>query len=855
MPSTFHKARSLVVAWTLVYLFASCATQPRQSVFEVSTEILSDLPLSQDRYAREDINGPLPDRITLKTRMQSFNSYHSYALRDGRIWYKGLSRATGPTEWSLFMKTGLPHNEKQTDFHTPRKIVELSADGDELFALSDEGWLYRIVFDKGYSRKRNYWYDLLGWPTAAPLQMDGAVATNRGWAIGKRNRAVRYYEDIFGNQHHYGTIGILTNYVLMADGQEIRFADVGLPSDFSRTLLGPERGAFIAENISASASTIFLIGAAGEMYTRLADFDTIGCDPMFFKYTYEPYVSKFQGKDYRSNYEPWGLPGEDWRVQPRIPLTGRAAISRRITIMQNGRGNAARELRVAGKDADGQIGYWSKSIFGDTWSFVRSPLHISKEDYLHPEAFADGKGPRGPIADVNLRGSLLKDGQVVSDWTFEIPDFNILEGSCTLVIKRGKERASIIFYPVEAWTYHKREEPGRDGTPKAFLGTFEIPPDAFAGLSNEFRAELERSIVADDRKLFSYIVEAATDYMLIEPRDRSKRGYALFFTASGDPNLHPDSFRIGKVAALAKFNRSGSEELAMPSGGPFVQADLPGLRSRISANETLAADIATRAKIFTSSRRKAEVSRFTYSAFSLVTHATLLYRIDFPKVYTLTRHGGALLELNNDQVDLVAGTRIWLDGLLLDLIENRIDAYSTAVRALENGAALAYLPVGFCESYCRYMDGVGLPSRMKGRFVPDRGVERFPETAKDGTLPACIRAVPFNDDFPGWLMDVGEEPAFTLLVELESAAKKMYARNGLSAVAKPLTLRARLHLVSTGSEERDRDLYRRTIGNAAFSEGGVPASVRWDGSTLTIKRVAESSTELLFRGVLPTVQE
>jgi hypothetical protein len=166
---------------------------------------------------------------------------------------------------------------------------------------------------------------------------------------------------------------IATTYVLLEAGQEICYADTGLPPDFSRNYLGPERGAFKAAALSASASTMFVINKEGEMYTRLADFDTTGCDPLWFKYTYIPYKSDLPGTDYFSNLNEWGLPAEDWRPQPAIPLAGKALITRHITILQNGRGNEARELRVAGLNESDKRGYWTKAIFDDIWKFKAVP--------------------------------------------------------------------------------------------------------------------------------------------------------------------------------------------------------------------------------------------------------------------------------------------------------------------------------------------------------------------------------------------------------------------------------------------------------------------------------------------------
>ncbi|MDR2047969.1 MAG: hypothetical protein LBP69_00795, partial [Treponema sp.] len=299
-------------------------------------------------YGTEDINGVFPEAVYIKTRTQTFNSYHYYLVKDGLIWYKSIDPAKDPKNWTLFQKTGLPHNSWKIGFNKPEKIVEISADADELVALSDKGGFYRFCFDKIITRSNNTWFDRQGWPDEEQLYLDRRTAGNLSWALGKRNAHVLYYEDPFDNQHHNGTMEIATTYVLLEDGQEICYSDTGLPADFSRNYIGPERGAFKAVALSASASTMFVINETGEMYTRLADFDTVGCDPLWFKYTYVSYKSNVPGTNYFSNLNEWGLPAEDWRPQPPVPMAGEAAITRHITILQNGWGNGARELRVAG---------------------------------------------------------------------------------------------------------------------------------------------------------------------------------------------------------------------------------------------------------------------------------------------------------------------------------------------------------------------------------------------------------------------------------------------------------------------------------------------------------------------------
>jgi hypothetical protein len=265
-------------------------------------------------YSSEDINGYFPDAIYIKTKTQTFNTYHYYLVQDGRIWYKSIDPAKAPKEWTIFATTGVPHNGWNVNFSRTNAVMEISADADELLALSEDGGFYRYCFDKSIAYKSKVWLDQQGWPNGSQLFLDAHTARNRAWALGKRNMQVLYYEDPFGNQHHNGMMDIATTYILLEDGQEISFADNGLPSDFSRNFIGPERGAFKALALSASASTMFVINDAGEMYTRIADFDIMGCDPMLFKYTYIPYKSNLPGADYFSNLNEWALPSEDWRA-------------------------------------------------------------------------------------------------------------------------------------------------------------------------------------------------------------------------------------------------------------------------------------------------------------------------------------------------------------------------------------------------------------------------------------------------------------------------------------------------------------------------------------------------------------
>src|SRR6185436_15591145 len=114
-----------------------------------------------------------------------------------------------------------------------------------------------------------------------------------------------------------------------------------LPADDSYEVCGPQRGRFKVAALSAAASTVFVMNRAGEMYTRLYDFDMSGADSVFLKYSYE---------DQRGKPSPAiQLPPVDWIRQPRI----RGRVRDAISIHKTGPGSNSRVLRVAGNG-----GYW-----------------------------------------------------------------------------------------------------------------------------------------------------------------------------------------------------------------------------------------------------------------------------------------------------------------------------------------------------------------------------------------------------------------------------------------------------------------------------------------------------------------
>ncbi len=346
----------------------------------------------------------LPAVVAVQTRTETFNIHSEFALRDGRIWHRpNVLYGHAPGEWALFGGSGIPQGEGHLGrpFEPAGRLVELSADGYNLVAIDETRKVYYV---KSNTLKWNDTWGPFDYVLRLPENTDAHAMSHRGPLVGG-------YEDIAGNRH-LQTAGVTTYYALTDEGTRLRFADPWLGSSFNYSVCLPERGRFRAASMAASASTLFVVDEGGRFFTRLADYDTVGDDPVL-PYTYDP-AEAGKGVGARTTRL---LPPEDWRAQPRItPELGRP--TRGLTIFQTaplrGNKNAGRELRVEGVNARGETGYFRKLIYDESWQFVVTGEPL-REPFLAgggapgPERLADysgwleGRGVSGR-AEVELRG-------------------------------------------------------------------------------------------------------------------------------------------------------------------------------------------------------------------------------------------------------------------------------------------------------------------------------------------------------------------------------------------------------------------------------------------------------------------
>lgn len=375
--------------------------------------VLFLLALSVSAYASD-----FPGQIYLKSATQSFTHEYDVAIIDGKIWSRPRISAEGkPAQWKLLGKTGLPASSRLLGiggFKSPSSVVQLSADGDNLIAVGNDGFIYYMKW--GTQKWVNTW----GKPFSQKLRLPPNI---RAWSISHRGPFAGGYHDIDGHFHTI-SVGVTTLYALSEDGLTIQYADPWLPADFSSEICGPLKNRFRARSLAASASTLFVVSDAGEMYTRLADFDTLGLNP-FLDYSFNRKIAGFSaGKEIRA------LPAEAWKKQPSIPSSlGR--ITSAITILQTGKGNDARELRVEGVNAAGAHGFFSKPVNGDVWQFTQTNLPLQKPLLSAGNGISDlGPNPELTVAGT-LRLGWISDDR---DYPIELKNFNPPCPDATLVV-------------------------------------------------------------------------------------------------------------------------------------------------------------------------------------------------------------------------------------------------------------------------------------------------------------------------------------------------------------------------------------------------------------------------------------
>ncbi len=346
-----------------------------------------------------------PHRVKLKTVLNCFTHKFDFKLIEGKIWVKSRIPYGEYSDWSLLSGHGLPSKRKNArPYSDVFKIKEISADGENLIAIDQNDFVF---YTKTHDWKWRDHFSVI--PLTKKLKLP---ADRRAFGISHRGNYMKWYFDIDTNAHSVSA-GVTTLYLLGKNGHTIYYADPWLPPKFSHIIDTPEKGSFIASNMAISGSTIFLINEAGEMYTRLYDYDTSGQNPVL------AYSYKRENRMKSSRRMVRSLPNEDWKKQPEI--TG--FITNSITIFQTGQGNSSFELRVEGKDSEGNSGFYAKPIYGPYWNFVKTGRPtLGKEIVTNCPKSMLYCSPKVKSYIGNIqRGKLRIEAKLLQFWPFSPP--------------------------------------------------------------------------------------------------------------------------------------------------------------------------------------------------------------------------------------------------------------------------------------------------------------------------------------------------------------------------------------------------------------------------------------------------
>ena len=298
-------------------------------LFTVCTVCISPFPLIASQLSQ--------DFIHFKDNAMGFNSKYDFLLEDGKVHVK--KRNSTESVWMVI--------DEKAIFENNISFIKMSVDGSFLAAVTTNNELYHANAFKEMDAIR--WSKKWGVPFGHGNGLT-MLPNMKAWSCSYSDPEVhKYYVDRNGNKN---TVYVRSIYTVSENGQNIHLTDPWTPADWEYQLCGPHRGRFIIQNLSVSASTMFLINKYGDMYTQQNDFDIIGANP-FINYSYEE-----QGRyseDKINVLKNRGLPPLPWKKQPKILDR---IITDRITIISTGPGTVNRELRVEGKNRDGEIGYF-----------------------------------------------------------------------------------------------------------------------------------------------------------------------------------------------------------------------------------------------------------------------------------------------------------------------------------------------------------------------------------------------------------------------------------------------------------------------------------------------------------------
>jgi hypothetical protein len=391
--------------------------------------------------------GLLPREVLLRTERETFNRLYEWATRCGEI-YAHVRGDAGP-----WRRMPLPPC-------FAGRVAGISADDDELVALDGGRHIYTL--DNALKDPALFtWSSRWGTPFWTGLGYalpDGIAAWT--WSVISPAED-RTWQDPAGNHPAVGTFKVSHIWGLRTGGQRLTFWDPWLPLDESYEACGPQRGRFRAVALSGSGSHLAVLGAHGDLFTRLYDFDISGHDPVFFSYAYEDQ----RGKGAAAKIQ---LPAEPWARQPKIP----GEITSAVSIHKTGQGAIHAIRRVEGR-REGRTGFWERDIADPPaagWRFRATGLPLTRPRVDNPA----GDTSLWDLGRAEDRRYVMDDGTRHA----VLEDFNVYCSPARLTVREGATTRTFVLHHLDGIRQQVRGR-GLDETPRTQTGAIEGPPGHF----------------------------------------------------------------------------------------------------------------------------------------------------------------------------------------------------------------------------------------------------------------------------------------------------------------------------------------------------------------------------------------
>jgi len=461
-------------------------------------------------------SNPVPDNTSASTNR------FDYQLVNGRIFIRSKTKdaplqffqgnvVSGThCQWQLFDNIGVPYtgigDEIKSLLSEEECINEIAVASEILVAVSSDNKIY--LYKPTEHKRPTQWVDKVGAPDFIMDELHLPM-NRKSWGFScsvqqkpdvrstefiESNEINGYSCDGNGVRHDFGFTA--TIYVLDGVGQKISYWDTGLPPSFSRGFYVPDGVEGLS--ISAAGSTLFLSAkdTQGKLhfYSRMVDYEISGpCPGLAVDYGEIPVIEQDEGESVflgsKTRKLPWGKAA--WK-EHEIDETILTQLTDKICIRLTGKGDEARELRIAACHPEYGWGYYHKKIDQEAWDFEIAPQ--AKPQSLQPIL------PSNAIADsykLSYDGRLythqfpyIKKQVLNSEISITLEEFNPFQSDAEpfFLTLRHRDPAPngtstrLKFYAVDAWGLHYHKENDEqlvghvDGEPKALILTLQLTP-------------------------------------------------------------------------------------------------------------------------------------------------------------------------------------------------------------------------------------------------------------------------------------------------------------------------------------------------------------------------------------------